>query len=241
MTNVTAIPVRHRSRPRTDNLEPQEAERSWQTLNRRRADFPLTPELDLLNAYARHGNRGEVMFKWTARKYRRINERYLCLVRPKSAKAVLDAVVARTLGFNKYVEQITYDQFINGLCNRTGNHVLDDDGCPYFAGLEIDHKTLHKNIVALLEARLIERFEFTKNGRRCHAYMPFPRVFLVSAWALAYETFPFQGDRQEVRDEYVRVLGEVDHRWPGNYESVGGHWNLTSLLVGEGPPWAQTA
>ena len=230
-------PPRHRSRPQPQDHDDGLVENRWRDLLRRRSRFPLTPELDLLNNYASFHSRGTALFNFTRERTHRILARYLCRLAPKSHKAVLDAIAARTLGFGKYVEQITRRQFLEGVVGPDGKMVLDDYGCPVFAGLAISERTLTGALTALVNHRLVERFEFTNARGRFFAYMPFHRSFLVTSWAYAIGRFPGrEGNRRLITGECGRVLDVVNARWPWPPLPVP-CMDITHLVNGDGPDW----
>ena len=132
------------------------------------------------------------------------------------AKVLFDVVLTRTLGFRKYAEQITYDQFIHGLRDKHGELVLLD-GQPAFAGLGVIRKTFIRWRKALLETGLVEALEFTNRRGPAVAYMP-SRRFIERCWGLSLRDMQ---EDDEVDDEEVEqadrlasmVMQDVWGRW----------------------------
>ena len=179
----------------------------------------LTPELDRLNLFAELDDGAREIFREVAQRYRKILTRYLCQIRPCSAKMVLDAITSRTLDFRKFAEKITYRQFVGGVVDKGGSGLLlDEDGVPIFNGLEMDERTLARSIDRLLQARLIERFKYTKGTMVLSAYMPFPREFL--AFNLADLADGHFGSGSAKAAEYhatiENMLGMIETRWPAD-------------------------
>ena len=179
----------------------------------------LTPELDRLNVFPEIDEGAREIFRGTAQRYRKIQSRYLCQIRPHGAKVVLDAIVSRTLDFHKFAEKITYSQFANGVVDKGGQKLpLDEDGVPIFNGLEMDERTVARSIDNLLQARLIERFKYRKGTTVLSAYMPFPREFLAANLAGLAKGYFGHGSEKERAAEYRAtiegLLAGIETRWP---------------------------
>ena len=200
----------------------------------------LTPELDRLNVFADLDHGARELFQGVAQRYRKIQSRHLCHIRPHGTKVVLDAIVSRTVDFRKFAEKITYKQFANGVVDKGGRKLLlDEDGVPIFQGLEMDERTVARSIDNLLRTRLIERFKFTKGTTVVYAYMPFPREFLaVNLADLADGHFGSGSARAaEYRAIIEAMLAGIEARWPADERPA--YWvnyNIEGFYRGDGAP-----
>ena len=214
----------------------------WETLCSLSEDLTwrLTPELDRLNVFAELDMGAREIFREVAQRYRKIQTRYLCQIRPCSAKMVLDAITSRTLDFRKFAEKITHRQFADGVVDKRGGGLLrDEDGVPIFHGLEMNQRTLARSIDRLLQARLIERFKYTKGTMVLSAYMPFPREFLAFNLAdLADGHFGSGSARAaEYRATIEAMLAGIESRWPADERPA--YWvdyNIEGFYRGDGAP-----
>lgn len=180
--------------------------------------YPLTPELDILNAHPYHDRDTGFMFRDVANTYRKIQMRYLCRLRQPSAHKLIGAIVARTIDFKKYAEKISYDQFQNGVKGRDGNLSRDGDGVPIFAGTDLSRSTIVKGLEVLVNSRTIERFAYRRGTTVVYAYMPFTRSFLLSFMAKwVKEHFPCEKNeakRTENLETIAGMFGFLKKRWP---------------------------
>lgn len=178
--------------------------------------WSLTPELDVLNTFVEINDDTRELFRAVAQRYRKIQSRYLCQIRPHATKVVLDAIVSRTLDFRKFAERITYKQFTSGVVEKGGGNslLLDEDGVPIFNGLEMSKNTVARCIDRLLRARLIEQFKYMKGTTVVYAYMPFPREFL-AANLTAFEWYFDRAEKPgEARATIKLMLAMIEGRWP---------------------------
>ena len=202
-----------------DTEVPPEEPTQWETLcsMSEGLTWKLTPELDRLNVFADLDHGARELFQGVAQRYRKIQSRHLCHIRPHGTKVVLDAIVSRTVDFRKFAEKITYKQFANGVVDKSGRKLLlDEDGVPIFQGLEMDERTVARSIDNLLRTRLIERFKFTKGTTVVYAYMPFPREFLAVNLAALVEGHFGSGSAKaaEYHATIENMLGMIETRWP---------------------------
>lgn len=103
----------------------------------------------------------------SARAYhRKVLDRYLLGVLKPAPFAVLSAITARTFGFNKALEAIPLKTF------RDGMPGVDEDGLPYFGGINLATSTIRLALDELAEEHLIERYQIIDADRPVHAYMP---------------------------------------------------------------------
>lgn len=247
MTDTTDTVDRTARVDRADTEAQPEEATQWETLcsMSEGLTWRLTPELDALNTFPDLDNGARDMFRVVAQRYRKIQTRYLCLIRPPANKMVLDAIVTRTLDFRKFAEKITYGQFANGVVDKGGQKLLlDEDGVPIFNGLELSKTTVATSIRILLRQRLIERFSYMRGTTVVNAYMPFPREFLAAnLTALIDGYFGRDLDRAaEYRATIENMLGGIESRWPADKRLP--NWvdfNLQEFYRGNGfPPYTIT-
>ena len=205
---------------RENREAPPEGQTGWEALCAEGPNsiYPLTAELDILNAHPYHDRDTEIMFRDVAATYRKIHMRYLCQLRQPSAHKLIGAIVARTLDFRKYAEKISYDQFQNGVRGRDGNLSRDDDGIPIFAGTDLSRSTIVKGLGVLVKSRTIERFAYQRGTTVVYAYMPFTRNFLLS-FMVKWVKDHFQDERNEARrtehlETIAGMFGFLKKRWP---------------------------
>ena len=116
--------------------------------------------LKALNRAANDQGIGTELFKLVRRDLRLIHERQMIALDDADYKLAC-AVFSRGLGWGKYSERVTYEQFENGL-RRDGDLVehgsIDLEWLPAFAGTSIPRRTLERRIPALHGSGVITRF-----------------------------------------------------------------------------------
>ena len=241
MTDTTDTINRAARVDHADTEAPPVEPSQWQTLCTQSEDlmWKLTPELNRLNTFSELDDGAREIFRGVAQRYRKIQTRYLCQIKPPATKAVLDAIVSRTLDFRKFAEKITYKQFVDGVVDKGGQKLLlDEDGVPIFNGLEISKTTVATSIHDLLRHRLIERFSYMRGTTVINAYMPFSREFLAAnLTALAEGYFGRDERAAEYRATIEAMLGGIESRWPADERLP--HWadfNLQEFYRGNGFP-----